>query len=289
MNGPHTIAIVSSPDDLGLRDVTVRYSGVLVSDTNLFGKSSLFKCKDYTVSEVFGYLLAKLLRVPVARFQGLRFAGPCVLPGGYRVSPSNLGLLVEYIPSLVHVQLEELAARDKALAARFLTMCFFDRHEWPEVYDGGGSLYAIDLERIGPLMLVDEFTATSKEEVRLRLLCREDEYVQTSCSALSEVLSESDQLDVRKQLELELSLLSQISCETLQQELSIRNHPHAPLLSAFFLAAVCKRQKVLSGRIGTRAWDQGSWENKIGCADPLLQPHGDERADVRRSSHDAAK
>jgi hypothetical protein len=55
MNGPHMITIVRDPSDLDLRQVRAGLHGILLSDVNPLGRSSLFKCKDQTISEVFGY------------------------------------------------------------------------------------------------------------------------------------------------------------------------------------------------------------------------------------------
>jgi hypothetical protein len=166
------------------------------------------------------------------------------------VSTNSLGLLVEFIPSLTPTPLEQLIVQDKMLVAKFLAMCFFDRGEWPELCESGGSLYTIDLERIGPIMLADELTGMSMDEVSDRLSCREAEYARTSDGMLREVLSEADQLGVREQLASELRLVSNISSQRLQQELLIGNHPHASLLSTFFFSAVHRRQRLLSGRKG---------------------------------------
>lgn len=262
MNSPHRIALVSRPDVLNLREVTVGYSELLVSDDNPLGKTAVFKCKATSISEVFGYLLARLLQVPVACFQGLRFERPFRVRG-YRARANHLGLLIEFVPNMLRVLLEKLAVRDKTLTAKFLTICFFDRHEWPQVFESGGSLYTLDLERVGPVMLTDEFEDTSEGRIRDNLLYREEEYVQTSHSALSEILSEADRLDVRDEVQLELSYISRMSGETLQRELSITDHPYATLLSAFFLSAVSKRQGTLSGEMGIQSWPQCDWESEI--------------------------
>ena len=262
MHSPHSIALVRSPNVLNLKKVSAGYYELLVSDDNPLEKTAVFKCKDKTICEVFGYLLARLLQLPVPCFQGLRFGEPFTV-GTYTARANQLGLLIELIPNIAHVPLDELAVRDKRLTARFLTICFFDRYEWPQVFESGGSLYALDLERVGPLMLIDQFEGDCEGSIRDGLLCREAEYVRTSGCALSEIRSEADRLGVTDEVELELRNMSSISGETLQRELSITGHPYATLLSAFFQGAVSKRQAALCAEMGIQPWPQFDWESGI--------------------------
>lgn len=263
MNSPNQLVPLSNLEDLNLIEERFGYSMLQVSENNPIGKRAVFKCKDVSISEVFGYLLARLLGVPVAEFQGVWFEKKVETPEGYRAPVNHIGILIEYLPSLCPIHLEQLATSNKVLVAKVLSFCFFDRFEWPQVFRSPTSIYVLDLERIGPVMLVDEFECTSGKSTAETLSWREDQYSRTSQNALNQILCQADQLHVMDELCEELHLISEISHGTLQQKLSIKGHPYSRLLSSFFLSAVSKRQAVSSAKVGVCPWPLVEWHSEI--------------------------
>jgi len=253
MRSAHQLIPVSDLRELNLVEESFGYYKLQVSESNPLGKRAVFKCKDTSISEVFGYLLAQLLGVPVAEFQGVWFEKEVKLPGGYVASANHLGILIEVIPNLCLISMEQLATRDKALVAKLLSFYFFARYEWPQAFCSPTSSYVLDLERIGPVMLVDELECTLGKDIGEELSFREDEYSQTSQDYLKQILCYANELHVEGELCEEFQLISRISRETFQQNLAVKGHPYSHLLSSSFLSAVTKRQEAISqGRIGTR-------------------------------------
>jgi hypothetical protein len=263
MKTSHEVLLVSNINELCVREVTIGYSSIMISEKNPLGTRALFKCCDISISEVFGYLLAKLLGVPVLRFQAVWFDKEAMLPNGYQVPVGNLGVLIEFLPNLRQISLETLASRDKKLTANLLVFYFFDRYEWPEIRESGTSLCVLDLERIGPVMEIDEFACECRRSLAASLQYREREYVQMSQDASAEVLAEAKNINVLTCINDEFARISQISPADLQHQLTIKGHPLSPLLSAFFQSAVSRRQGILSDKMGFPSWPVVDWESRI--------------------------
>ncbi len=255
--------LLADLDALHLTEETLGLNTLLVSESNPLKKKAVFKCKDVTISEVFGYLLAQTLRVPVADFLGLWFDKDVETPDGYSALANHFAVLTEFLFNLSRISLEDLSSRDKPLVARILTLCLFDRHEWPEAFSSGSSVVVIDLERIGPIMKIDELTVGSPEIIRKELLYRQDEYVNTSYGALREVVSRAEELQVLSEFQWEFSKACQISPECLCHNLSVEGHPYSHRLSAFFQSAINKRQTICASALGLRPWPEVDWESLI--------------------------
>jgi|GEM_PF-6163091 hypothetical protein len=259
----HEVMLLSDLDDLHLREETHAFSSLLISEDNPWGRRAVFKYELPSISEVFGYLLARMLGVPIAHFQGVWFGKEVKVSGHYRVPANHLCILIEFVPNLRPISLEDLAGRQKALTAKLLTFYFFDRFEWPEIFESGTSLYVMDLERIGPVMAIDEFQGSCKKSIRQALLEREEQYLRSSQIAISEILENAESLHVQKELHKEVRRMSQIPGRMLWRGLSIKGHPYSALLSAFFLSVVSERQAIWSSQMAIKSWPPVDWESVI--------------------------
>lgn len=267
MNRPHQLILLSDLDRLDLVEESFGYSTMLVSPNNPLGKKAIFKCKDVSICELFGYLLAQLLDAPTPDFLGLWFDREVEIPGGYHAPANHIAILIELLTAPRRMPLEHLALRDRSLTARILALCYFDRFEWPEVFSSDGSVVVLDLERIGPIMQIDEFTSGSPEIIQEQLRYRQDEYVNASDSDFSQLLCEAKRLQVLNELRAEFGNLSDNSSESIRRGLSLAGHPFSNLLSAFFQSAITKRQALCATKMGIRPWPAADWESVIKCAD----------------------
>ena len=263
MNRPHQLILLPDLDCLDLAKESFGYYTMFVTPNNPLGKKAIFKCKDVTISELFGYLLAQLLGVLTPNFLGLWFDRELEIPGGYCVPANHIAILSELLTADCSMPLEELASRDKMLTASILMLRYFDRNEYPEVLKSDGSVVVIDLECIGPIMRIDELTLDSPEVIRKRLHDRQDEYVNTSDSSLRQILCQAERLQLLDELRIEFSNLSANSSESLWRSLSLAGHPLSRLLSTFFLSVITKRLALCATKMGTRSWPAVDWESAI--------------------------
>ena len=118
MNRPYQLILLSDLDQLDLAEEFFAYSKMLVSPNNPLGKKAIFKCKDVTICELFGYLLAQLLGAPTPDFLGMWFDREVDIPGGYRAPVNHIAILIELLAAPCRMPLERLASRDKTLTAR---------------------------------------------------------------------------------------------------------------------------------------------------------------------------
>lgn len=266
MNSPHQLILLSDLDRLDLAEESFGYSTMLVSPSNPLGKKAIFKCNEVTICELFGYLLAQLLSVPTPDFFGLWFDREVEIPGGYRAPANHIAILIELLTDPHRMTLENLVLHDRTLTARILALCYFDRFEWPEIFISDGSVVVLDLERIGPIMCIDEFTSGSPEIIQKQLHYRQDEYVNAADSDFRQLLCQAERLQVLDELRAEFGNLSDNSSESLRRGLLLAGHPFSNLLSAFFQSAITKRQALYATEMGIRPWPAVDWESAIKCA-----------------------
>lgn len=263
MTSTHELLRFSALEDLRLGQFPLRFHTLVVSDRNPLGKRAVLKAANVTPCEVHGYLLAKMFDLPVPPFQGLWFDDDFELPGGSVVHKDSVGVLIEFIPNLRPVSRQQLVRSDKRLAAKYLVLCFFDRHEWPEVFRSGELLYLLDLERLGPVLLVDEFGSALGAAAYL-LESRRREYRETSKAALLQMLKEADDLGIREEVEEEFRGISLINKRVLAESLLIGGHPHSANMSALFLSAISDRQRMASRELDSEPWPDTLPVGKVG-------------------------
>jgi len=263
MAGPHPVVKLSDLADLHLEELSVGYQQLRVSRKNRLGTSAVLKCESASISELFGYLLARFLGVRIARFQGVWFDRRLRLRPSMEIPRYHLGVLVEFLSDIRPLSLAEVAQRDRRLAAKILAFCVFDRFEWPCAFASDSSVCILDLERIGPVMIAEEFTCTPSQIVIQNLEARENQYVAGSLSAFHEVYNEASTLHIADELLEALGEMGSTREDLFLSGLSIQGHPYSGLLSSFFQSAVSSRQSVICSPRGIRAWPAIDWKKHL--------------------------
>jgi hypothetical protein len=206
-------------------------SSGLVLDVGGLGKS-IFKFKEFSVCEVFGYQLASAIGLRVPSMRGV-WTREVVRTAEDRADPGRIGILVEYLNDWKPLSFERAAARDSLAVAQALALCVFDRDEWGEFGLSGHKVYFVDLERLLPRILPEVLFPASEEKCAEWLHNLEVPYNQGDSWAIGEVLKEAEKLGLQEQVRQELQRLCSLNPDTYYQLLEISGHPLGGLLSRF--------------------------------------------------------
>jgi hypothetical protein len=201
---------------------------------NPLGVEAIFKCKETTANEVFGYMFASKTGFPVPDFKGVWFKNDFVLPDNMIRLSGSIGLFVKKIAPSCEISLDGILQISERIAAQNLLLrLFLGGGEYPQTLVSGSELVFYDLEFVGPQLLVGD----SAEVLRANA----DQYVKNSGHQLEVILklvSEYDLLNLF--MDAFKALGKAIERSEFMQQVS-GGHPQSEIMSKVFFKAVAKR------------------------------------------------
>lgn len=244
MNDQNQIVLIPEIETLGLKQIDFGCYGLwwISRSENPLGTDAVLKLSDYPVCELFGYLLASTLDMPIPRFKGVWFDQDVQLPIGGTIKSGSIAVLIEYLSDLCPISSEQLAVENRMLAAKYLLLLLFDRFEPIDIFRCKESVVFLDMERIGPAMCIN---ASDKW---LRDQC--DGYVNDSGSQLSQVVGLAKSWGVTKEFKSLLGDLRQLPGESMSQSLKVYGHPCLEIMSKIFLSAITRRLVLCVKKMG---------------------------------------
>ncbi|MGE4488734.1 MAG: hypothetical protein AB7E95_04210, partial [Kiritimatiellales bacterium] len=126
LNNPYEIISISDASSFGLVEEMSHPHRMWISKgVNPLGAEAVFKCKDTTVNEVFGYVLAAKMGMPVPDFKGIWFFNEFVHPDKTIWPSGTMGLLVKKVVSSHEIYLSGAVQKNAKFAAQNLLLWLF--------------------------------------------------------------------------------------------------------------------------------------------------------------------
>lgn len=221
------------------------YDG-MVSDVGGFAKS-LFKFRETSVCEVFGYQIASAIGVRVPKMQGV-WTKEYVRCKEISADPGRIGILVDYHEDWKIISRDHAVEYDPKAVVSALVLCVFDLFEWGEFALSNDNIYFADLERLLPRMSPEVLLLANEKDRTQCLHDLEIEYSRENIYAIDVVLKEARRLGLQSEVEQKLQQLCLVGTDGYYQFIEISGHPLDKLLSRFAIQVFGNRLNSISKR-----------------------------------------
>lgn len=196
--------------------------------------NAIFKCTDTTPNEVFGYVFASVLGMPVPDFQGVWFEDSFMHPDKHQRQANSMGLFARIVKPSREIYLLGAAQRDKMIAAsNLLLRLFLGDGEYPQILISGNEMYFYDLEWVGPLMSIGSSKETLESNAR--------RYVHESSDQWGQVWKLACEYDIEGEFASTFKNAGGIIESPLFDEFSVVGQPQLEEMSRVFANAVSSR------------------------------------------------